>query len=146
MAASVAKADYYNRKCDVPLQRFLENGKKRSQPIDSKHTRLGARSKKGREVSNSGGPITACLNEFEPMRVSASWHLHRVMHMRLRESKTGLTPERALQSLKRIQHHRVSIHGAPPLSGVSSTTAEHSEVFKALKIKTPSQSQQICLL
>jgi transposase len=72
--------------------------------------------------------------------------LHRVMRMRLRESKTGLTPERALQSLKRIQHHRVSINGAPPLSGVSSMTTEHSEMFKALKVKTPSQSQQLSLL
>ncbi len=72
--------------------------------------------------------------------------LHRVMRMRLREGKTGLTPERALQSLKGIQHHRVSINGAPPLSGVSSMTAEHSEVLKALKVKTPSQSQQLSLL
>ena len=72
--------------------------------------------------------------------------LHRVMRMRLREGKTGLTPERALQSLKRIQHHRVSINGAPPLSGVSSMTAEHGEMFKALKVKTPSQSQQLSLL
>jgi len=72
--------------------------------------------------------------------------LHRVMRMRLRDSKTGLPPERALQSLKRTQHHRVSIHGAPPRSGVSSMTTEHSEMFKALKVKTPSQSQQLSLL
>ena len=72
--------------------------------------------------------------------------LHRVMRMRLREGKTGLTPERALQSLKRIQHHRVSINGALPLSGVSSMTAEHSEMLNALKVKTPSQSQQLSLL
>jgi len=72
--------------------------------------------------------------------------LHRVMRMRLRQGKTGLTPERALQSLKRIQHHRVSINGAAPLSGVSSMTTEHSEMLKALKVKTPSQSQQLSLL
>lgn len=72
--------------------------------------------------------------------------LHRVMRMRLREGKTGLTPERALQSLKRIQHHRVSINGAQPLSGVSSMSAEHNEVLKALKVKSPSQSQQLSLL
>ena len=66
--------------------------------------------------------------------------------MRLREGKTGLTPERALQSLKLIQHHRVSTNGAPPLSGVSSMTAEHGEMLKALKVKTPSQSQQLSLL
>jgi transposase len=72
--------------------------------------------------------------------------LHRVMRMRLRAGSTGLTPERALQSLRGIQHHRVSINGAPPLSGVSCMTAEHSEMFKALKVKTPSQSQQLSLL
>ena len=72
--------------------------------------------------------------------------LHRVMRMRLRAGNTAITPERALQSLKRIQHHRVSINGAPALSGVSSMTIEHSEVLKALKIKTPGQSQQLSLL
>jgi len=72
--------------------------------------------------------------------------LHRVMRMRLRAGNTGFTPERALQSLRRIQHHRVSINGAAPLSGVSSMTAEHSEMLKALKVKVPSQSQQISLL
>ena len=72
--------------------------------------------------------------------------LHRVMRMRLRAANTGLTPEWALQSLKRIQHHRVSINGAPPLAGVSSMTAEHTEVLNALKVKTPSHSQQLSLL
>ena len=72
--------------------------------------------------------------------------LHRVMRMRLREGQTGLTPERALQSLKRIQHHRVSINGAQPLSGVSTMTTELSQVLKALKVKTPSQTQQLSLL
>ena len=72
--------------------------------------------------------------------------LHRVMRMRLRAGNTGVTPERALQTLKRIQHHRVSINGAEPLSGVSSITEEDSKVFKALKVKQPSQNQQMTLL
>ena len=72
--------------------------------------------------------------------------LHRVMRMRLRAGDTGVTPERALQTLKRIQHHRVSINGAEPLSGVSSITEEDSKVFKALKVKLPSQTQQMSLL
>jgi transposase len=72
--------------------------------------------------------------------------LHRVMRMRLRAGNTGVTPERALQTLKRIQHHRVSINGAEPLSGVSSITDEDSKVFKALKVKLPSQTQQMSLL
>ena len=73
--------------------------------------------------------------------------LHRVMRMRLRAGNTGITPERALQqALKRIQHHRVSINGAEPLSGVSSITEDDSKVFKALRIKLPSQTQQMSLL
>ena len=72
--------------------------------------------------------------------------LHRVMRMRLRAGNTGVTPERALQTLKRIQHHRVSINGAEPLSGVSSITEEDHKVFKALKVKQPSQTQQMTLL
>ena len=72
--------------------------------------------------------------------------LHRVMRMRLSAGNTGVTPERALQTLKRIQHHRVSINGAEPISGVSSITQEDSKVFKALKVKLPSQTQQMSLL
>ena len=72
--------------------------------------------------------------------------LHRVMRMRLRAANTGITPERALQSLKRIQHHRVSINGASPLCGVSSMTVEHNAVLTALKVKQPSQFAQLSLL
>ena len=72
--------------------------------------------------------------------------LHRVMRMRLRAANTGITPERALQGLKKIQHHRVSINGAAPLSGVSSMTAEHSAMLKALQVKTPDKTEQISLL
>ena len=72
--------------------------------------------------------------------------LHRVMRMRLRQANTDITPERALQSLKRIQHHRVSINGASPLCGVSSMTTEQNAVLTALKVKQPSQFTQLSLL
>jgi hypothetical protein len=72
--------------------------------------------------------------------------LHRVMRMRLRAANTGITPERALQSLKRIQHHRVSLNGAQPLSGVSSMSEEDSHVLKALKVKQPTTNRQLSLL
>ena len=35
--------------------------------------------------------------------------LHRVMRMRLRAANTNVAPEQALQFLKRIEHHRISI-------------------------------------
>ena len=72
--------------------------------------------------------------------------LHRVMRMRLRAANTGITPERALQSLKRIQHHRVSLGGAQPLSGVSSMSDEDSHMLKALKVKPPTINRQLSLL
>jgi transposase len=72
--------------------------------------------------------------------------LHRVMRMRLRAADTGITPERALQALKRIQHHQVSINGAPSLCGVSSMTDEHNIMLAALKVKKPKQSEQLSLL
>lgn len=72
--------------------------------------------------------------------------LHRVMRMRLRAANTGVTPERALQSLKRIQHHRVTIGSALPLCGVSSMTTEQHDVLIALKVKQPSQFTQLSLL
>ena len=72
--------------------------------------------------------------------------LHRVMRIRLRSANSGVTPERALQSLKRIQHHSVSINGAPPLCGVSSMTTEQNQVLTALKVKHPNQFKQLSLL
>ena len=72
--------------------------------------------------------------------------LHRVMRMRLRAADTDITPERALQALKRIQHHQVSINGAPSLCGVSSMTDEHNVMLAALKVKKPKQSEQLSLL
>jgi len=72
--------------------------------------------------------------------------LHRVMRMRLRAANTGITPERALQSLRRIQHHRVTLGGAAPMSGVSSMSNEHTEMLQALKVKQPSTNRQLTLL
>lgn len=72
--------------------------------------------------------------------------LHRVMRMRLRHANTGISPESALQALEQIQLHKVSIHGAPPLGGVSSMSSLQTAVLKALRIKQPQQSTQLSLL
>jgi len=119
---------------------------------------LGAK-KRGRKLSDSGAKVLKSELEIGPVyrrlperiRAHASicfmaLILHRVMRMRLRAGNTGITPERALKALKRIQHHRVSINGAEPLSGVSSISEDDSKMFKALRIKLPSQTQQMSLL
>ena len=43
--------------------------------------------------------------------------LHRVMRTRLRVANAGLSPERALEQLHRIQHHRIRLNGAEPVTG-----------------------------
>lgn len=72
--------------------------------------------------------------------------LHRVMRSRLREVNAGLTPERALEQLRRIQHHRIRLNGAEPVTGVSSINDQQSEVLNALRVKKPDVSQQLTLL
>jgi len=72
--------------------------------------------------------------------------LHRIMRTRLRAAHTSLTPERALEQLHRIQHHRVRLGGAEPVTGVSSINTHQSEVLSALRVKKPVAPQQLTLL
>jgi len=72
--------------------------------------------------------------------------VHRIMRQRLKEGEAGISPERALQTLKRIQHHRVSINGSDPMSGVGTISPEDAKVFKALKVNLPSQINPVTLL
>ena len=72
--------------------------------------------------------------------------VHRIMRQRLKEGQAGISPERALQTLKRIQHHRVSINGSDPMSGVGTISPEDAKVFKALKVNLPSQINPVTLL
>ncbi len=72
--------------------------------------------------------------------------LHRIMRTRLRAANAGLSPERALEQLHRIQHHRIRLNGAEPVTGVSSINDEQNKVFHALRVKKPIASQQMTLL
>lgn len=73
--------------------------------------------------------------------------LYRVMRQRLAAAHTGLSPERALEQLQRIQHHRIHLSGdSQPVTGVSKLTATQNEVFHALKLKKPDAPQQLALL
>ncbi len=72
--------------------------------------------------------------------------LHRVMRTRLHAAHTGLSPERALEQLTRIQHHRIRIAQADPVTGVSTINAEQAGTFSALGVKKPAASQQLPLL
>lgn len=72
--------------------------------------------------------------------------LHRIMRTRLRAAGTGLSPERALEQLHRIQHHRVRLNGGAPVAGVSTISSAQSEVLDALRIKKPTTPEQLTLL
>ena len=72
--------------------------------------------------------------------------LYRVMRSRLHASRTGLSPERALARLRRIQHHRVTLNGANPIAGLSSISQDQTDILSALTIKKPSLDAQLTLL
>ncbi|MCH9671937.1 MAG: IS1634 family transposase [Gammaproteobacteria bacterium] len=72
--------------------------------------------------------------------------LHRVMRMRLHASTTGLSPERALERLRRIQYHRIQLNDDEPLTGISSIDAQQRAVLAALEVRQPAASRQLSLL
>lgn len=72
--------------------------------------------------------------------------LYRVMRMRLRSSDSALSPERALDKLRRIQHHQVMLNGTQPVTGLSTINQEHAAILDALTIKKPSLNTQLTLL
>ena len=72
--------------------------------------------------------------------------LYRVMRQHLRAAHSPLSPERALEQLRRIQHHRVRLNQAEPISGISSISAGQGEVFQALKVRKPTIAEQLTLL
>jgi transposase len=72
--------------------------------------------------------------------------LYRVMRMRLRASDTRLSPERALDKLRRIQHHQVIVNDTQPVAGLSTLNQEHTAILAALTIKKPTLNTQLTLL
>lgn len=72
--------------------------------------------------------------------------LYRVMRTRLHTSAAGMSPERALAKLRRIQHHTVAVNGALPVAGLSNISKEQTEILAALAIKKPTLKTQLALL
>jgi len=72
--------------------------------------------------------------------------LHRVMRWRLHAAGTALSPDRALEALRRIQHHRVRLGATQPVTGVSPISAEQARVLGALNVRKPVASGQLALL
>ena len=73
--------------------------------------------------------------------------LYRVMRQRLRSADAQLSPERALAELQKLQHHQIRINQAErPVTGISRLSDTQDRVFAALKLKKPTQPQQLSLL
>ena len=72
--------------------------------------------------------------------------VYRVMRQRLKLAKSTLSPEAALDKLRRIQRHSVSINAGAPIGGVSTINQEQAGVFEALQLKKPTEVAQLSLL
>ena len=72
--------------------------------------------------------------------------LYRVMRARLRAGDSKLSPERALEKLRRIQHQKIILNRTEPVTGLSTITQEQVGILAALSIKKPTLNAQLTLL
>jgi transposase len=72
--------------------------------------------------------------------------LYRIMRLKLKAANNTLSPERALESLRRIQRHRIQINGDLPVEGISTITDEQARLFQTLGVQKPFATQQMPLL
>jgi transposase len=72
--------------------------------------------------------------------------VYRVMRQRLKLAGSDLSPEAALDQLRRIQQHTISINSAAPISGISAIDQNQAAIFSALKTNKPSSNPQLSLL
>lgn len=72
--------------------------------------------------------------------------LYRVMRSRLKDSHTKISPERALDKLRRIQHQVVKVNDLEPVAALSTISQEQTQLLQALTIKKPILPAQLTLL
>ena len=72
--------------------------------------------------------------------------LYRVMRSRLKDSHSQISPERALDKLRRIQHQVVTVNDLAPIAALSNINQEHAAILQALTIKKPTLPTQLTLL
>ena len=64
--------------------------------------------------------------------------LYRVLRMRLKARDSQLSPERALEIVRRIQFHRVTLHQRQSAAGLSTLSPEQKELFDTVRLPEPS--------
>lgn len=67
--------------------------------------------------------------------------IHRVIRKRLKKSQHPLSPKRALESLRRIQRHRITLNEKTP-SGISTLSDEQGKLLNLLSVAKPTESRQ----
>ncbi len=72
--------------------------------------------------------------------------LYRVMRSRLKDNHSQISPERALDKLRRIQHQVVKVNDLDPIAALSNINQEHTAILQALTIKKPTLPAQLTLL
>ena len=68
------------------------------------------------------------------------------MRQRLRAADAKTSPEKALAQLRRIQHHRITLNGTQPNTGLSTTSTEQANILAALNLTKPRLPEQLTLL
>jgi len=63
--------------------------------------------------------------------------LYRVMRMRLKARSHVCSPERALEIVRRIQFHQVTLHRHQSATGLSTLNPEQKELFDVLSLPIP---------
>lgn len=68
------------------------------------------------------------------------------MHAKLRAGDIKLSPERALDKLRCIQHQKIIVIKTQPIACMSTTTQEHNAILAMLDIKKQTLDPQMNLL
>ena len=68
------------------------------------------------------------------------------MRSHLKDSNTKISPERALDKFRRIQHQVVKVNDLEPIAGLSSINLDNTEILQALTINKPTLPAQLTLL
>ena len=70
--------------------------------------------------------------------------LYGVMRMRLKDADSKLSPERALEQLRRIQYHQVHLGGERRDGTASLSDADHA-ILEGLNLTKPAVDEQLAL-
>ena len=63
--------------------------------------------------------------------------LYRVLRMRLKSKDKHYSPERMLEIMRQIQHHKVMLHRKQSVSGLSTMTPEQRDLFETVGLPKP---------